>query len=127
MTLCVCVRQRNGRFIIQDYPAGIEAPPCSTKYSPYPSADIDDMFASPACLLRNYNRPEPGLGPETETATGTGTATAVCPQFLEQLKMLSCRETTQTLRVLHNLISPGVSCADFEPRVWGWGEHYTSS
>lgn len=49
--LYVCVRQRNGRFIIQDYPAGIEAPPpCSTKYSPYPDDAIDDMFASPACL-----------------------------------------------------------------------------
>jgi len=38
------------RFIIQDYPAGIEVP-----YAMYrvriPHADIDDMFVSPACLL----------------------------------------------------------------------------
>lgn len=54
---------------------------------------------------RNYNRPEPELGPETETKTGNGngpvpeTETVVCPQFLEQLKMLSCQRTARTLRV----------------------------
>lgn len=102
--LFVCVRQRNGRFIIQDYPAGIEAPPpCSTKYSPYPNDAIDDMFASPACLPGTIIDLSLSLGlrlrlgmsrepvPETEAV--------VCPQFLEQLKMLSCQGTARTLRV----------------------------
>lgn len=54
---------------------------------------------------RNYNRPEPELGPQTETETGNGsvpvseTEAVVCPQFLEQLKMLSCQGTARTLRV----------------------------
>lgn len=52
---------------------------------------------------RNYNRPEPELGPETETENGPvpvpETETVVCPQFLEQLKMLSCQRTARTLRV----------------------------
>lgn len=52
---------------------------------------------------RNYNRPEPELGPETETGNGPvpvpETETVVCPQFLEQLKMLSCQRTARTLRV----------------------------
>lgn len=56
---------------------------------------------------RNYNRPEPELGPESETGNGSvpvpvpvpETETFVCPQFLEQLKMLSCQRTARTLRV----------------------------
>lgn len=48
---------------------------------------------------RNYNRPEPELGPETETGNGPVPETVVCPQFLEQLKMLSCQRTARTLRV----------------------------
>lgn len=52
---------------------------------------------------RNYNRPEPELGTESETGNGSvpvpETETVVCPQFLEQLKMLSCQRTARTLRV----------------------------
>lgn len=52
---------------------------------------------------RNYNRPEPELGPETETENAPVPVpvpeTVVCPQFLEQLKMLSCQRTARTLRV----------------------------
>lgn len=50
---------------------------------------------------RNYNRPEHELGPETETGNGPVPVpeTVVCPQFLEQLKMLSCQRTARTLRV----------------------------
>lgn len=54
---------------------------------------------------RNYNRPEPELGTESETGNGSvpvpesETETVVCPQFLEQPKMLSCQRTARTLRV----------------------------
>lgn len=83
------------RFIIQDYPAGIEV--AYDVRSPHcPGRSIDDMFVSPACLL---------AGAAQAPAPATAQAGPQLPKMPFMLKRLRARKPAPLRFSLHNLIS----------------------
>lgn len=81
------------RFIIQDYPAGIEVA-YDVRSPHYPGRSIDDMFVSPACLVAGAAQ-----------ATATTQTGPQMPKMPFMLKRLRARKPAPLRFSLHNLIS----------------------